>query len=76
MDPRNEYQPGSQSIMHDHMDGIYMSRRPHDLNTSEVKPVQHYSIQTGEEFSLEFMRDRANIGKPVFSNVSDPNYTT
>jgi len=76
MEPRNEYQPGSQSIMHDHMDGIYMSRRPHDLNTSEVKPVQHYSIQTGEEFSLEFMRDRANIGKPVFSNVSDPNYTT
>ncbi|KAL0699560.1 hypothetical protein Bca4012_055682 [Brassica carinata] len=27
-------------------------------NTSEVKPGLHYSIQTGEEFSLEFLRDR------------------
>ncbi|XP_004488776.1 uncharacterized protein [Cicer arietinum] len=76
MDPRNEYQSGSQSVMHDHMDDIYNSRRPPDLNTSEVKPVHHYSIQTGEEFSLEFMRDRVNLVKPVFSNVGDRNYAT
>ncbi|XP_045799704.1 probable serine/threonine-protein kinase DDB_G0267686 [Trifolium pratense] len=76
MDPRNEYQPGLPSVMPDHMDDIYTSRRPHDLNTTEVKPVQHYSIQTGEEFALEFMRDRANLGKPVFPNVGDPNYAT
>jgi hypothetical protein len=76
MEPRNEYQPGLPSVMHDHMDDIYSSRRPHDLNTTEVKPVQHYSIQTGEEFALEFMRDRANHGKPVFPNVGDPNYAS
>ncbi|GAU47117.1 hypothetical protein TSUD_98940 [Trifolium subterraneum] len=76
MEPRNEYQPGLPSVTHDHMDDIYSSRRTHDLNTAEVKPVQHYSIQTGEEFALEFMRDRANLGKPVFPNVGDPNYAT
>jgi hypothetical protein len=76
MEPRNEYQPGLPSVMHDHMDDIYTSRRLHDLNTAEVKPVQHYSIQTGEEFALEFMRDRANHGNPVFPNVGDPNYAT
>ncbi|XP_047970706.1 uncharacterized protein LOC125213943 isoform X1 [Salvia hispanica] len=34
-------------------------------NFSEAKPVHNYSIQTGEEFSLEFMRDRVNPKKPV-----------
>ncbi|KAL0867372.1 hypothetical protein Bca101_046490 [Brassica carinata] len=29
-------------------------------NASDVKQVLNYSIQTGEEFSLEFMRDRVN----------------
>lgn len=76
MDPRNEYQPGSQSVMQDQMNEIYPSRRPYDLNASEAKPVHHFSIQTGEEFALEFMRDRSNPGKPVFTNVGDPNYTT
>ncbi|CAK8534702.1 unnamed protein product [Lathyrus sativus] len=76
MEPRNEYQPGSQPVVQDHMNEIYPSRRPYDLNASEVKPVHHFSIQTGEEFALEFMRDRANPGKPVFSNIGDPNYTT
>ncbi|XP_019095005.1 PREDICTED: uncharacterized protein LOC104740312 isoform X2 [Camelina sativa] len=32
--------------------------RPPNTNASDVKPGLHYSIQTGEEFSLEFLRDR------------------
>ncbi|KAG2323877.1 hypothetical protein Bca52824_006605 [Brassica carinata] len=32
--------------------------RPLNSNASDVKPGLHYSIQTGEEFSLEFLRDR------------------
>ncbi|RDY07764.1 putative serine/threonine-protein kinase SIS8, partial [Mucuna pruriens] len=77
MEPRHDeyHQPGSQSAMQDHLDGMSTSRKPADLNTSEVKPVHNYSIQTGEEFALEFMRDRVNIRKPVLSNVSNSNYT-
>ncbi|XP_020228859.1 dual specificity protein kinase splB [Cajanus cajan] len=77
MEPRNDeyHQPGSQSVLQDHLNGIHTSRRPDDLNTSEVKPVLNYSIQTGEEFALEFMRDRVNIRKPVLSNASESNYT-
>ncbi|KAG4381994.1 hypothetical protein GLYMA_15G261100v4 [Glycine max] len=41
------HQPGSQSVMQDHLDSTHSSRRPADLNTSEVKPVLNYSIQTG-----------------------------
>ncbi|XP_061351634.1 uncharacterized protein LOC133296625 isoform X2 [Gastrolobium bilobum] len=73
MEPRDEeHQPGSQSVMQDHLVNMHSSRRGPDLNTSEVKPVLNYSIQTGEEFALEFMRDRVNLRKPV----SDSNYTT
>ncbi|ESQ35187.1 hypothetical protein EUTSA_v10006624mg [Eutrema salsugineum] len=32
--------------------------RPPNMNASDVKPGLHYSIQTGEEFSFEFLRDR------------------
>nr|KYP34493.1 Serine/threonine-protein kinase CTR1 [Cajanus cajan] len=74
MEPRNEeFQSGSQSVIQDHMDGMHAIRRPSDYNTSDVKPVLNYSIQTGEEFALEFMRDRVNLRKPVFSNVGDSN---
>ncbi|RDX89877.1 hypothetical protein CR513_28326, partial [Mucuna pruriens] len=74
MEPRNEeFQPGSQSVIQDHMDGMHTIRRPPDYITSDVKPVLNYSIRTGEEFALEFMRDRVNLRKPVFSNVSDSN---
>jgi len=68
------HQSGSQSVMQDHLDGTHTHRRPVDLNTSEVKPVLNYSIQTGEEFALEFMRDKVNMRKPVLSDVSDSNY--
>ncbi|KAE9585018.1 putative protein kinase TKL-Pl-6 family [Lupinus albus] len=71
-----EFQPGSQSVMQDHLDVMHASRRPPDLSTLEVKPVLNYSMNTGEEFALEFLRDRVNLRKPVFSNASDSNYTT
>ncbi|TKY68589.1 Serine/threonine-protein kinase CTR1 [Spatholobus suberectus] len=74
MEPRNEeFQLGSQSVIQDCMDGMHTIRRPSDYNPSDVKPVLNYSIQTGEEFALEFMRDRVNLRKPIFSNVSDSN---
>uniref|UniRef100_A0A0R0IRI6 PB1 domain-containing protein n=5 Tax=Glycine max TaxID=3847 RepID=A0A0R0IRI6_SOYBN len=79
MEPRNEeFQSGSQSVIQDHMDGMHTIRRPPDYSMSDFKPVLNYSIQTGEEFALEFMRDRVNLRKPVFSNVSDShsNYAT
>ena len=61
MEPRNEeFQPGSQSVTQDHMDGMHTSRRPAEPNMSEVRPVLNYSIQTGEEFALEFIRERVN----------------
>ncbi|KAM7250062.1 hypothetical protein ACFE04_021945 [Oxalis oulophora] len=50
---------------------MYMSMRP-GMNLTEIKPVHNYSIQTGEEFALEFMRDRVNPKKPA----GDPNYAT
>ncbi|KAG6416376.1 hypothetical protein SASPL_123805 [Salvia splendens] len=40
---------------------------------SEPKPVRNFSIQTGEEFALEFMRDRVNPKIPFIPNVyGDP----
>ncbi|KAK9077660.1 hypothetical protein SSX86_005997 [Deinandra increscens subsp. villosa] len=35
-----------------------------NLRPTEMKPVLNYSIQTGEEFALEFMRDRVNPRMP------------
>ncbi|XP_073141820.1 uncharacterized protein [Henckelia pumila] len=37
---------------------------------SDPKPVHNFSIQTGEEFALEFMRDRVNTRKPFIPNIS------
>ncbi|KAK6123887.1 hypothetical protein DH2020_042378 [Rehmannia glutinosa] len=46
-----------------------------EINFSETKPVRNYSIQTGEEFALEFMRDRVNPRNPFVTNISgDPSY--
>ncbi|KAF8024408.1 hypothetical protein BT93_F1560 [Corymbia citriodora subsp. variegata] len=49
---------------------------PLEISTSVAKPVLNYSIQTGEEFALEFMRDRVNTRKPFVENaVGDSNST-
>ncbi|CAK7355419.1 unnamed protein product [Dovyalis caffra] len=79
-DPRHERsQPASQAYTSDPTSSRNSNRRLPDLNLppSEVKPVLNYSIQTGEEFALEFMRDRVNPKKPVIPNaVGDPSYAT
>ncbi|KAG2679630.1 hypothetical protein I3760_11G059200 [Carya illinoinensis] len=75
MDPRNEEsQPASESFMQDPLNGMHANMRPPDLHVSKFKPV-NYSIQTGEEFALEFMLDRVNPRKPLLPN-NDPNYAT
>ncbi|TKY49422.1 Serine/threonine-protein kinase EDR1 [Spatholobus suberectus] len=76
IEPRNEeFHSASQLVPQDLRDGMHA--RPLAFNMSENKPVLNYSIQTGEEFALEFMRDRVNLRKPSFPNVvSDPNYST
>lgn len=76
MEPRNEeFHPAPKSIVQDHPDGMHIDTRPIDRNMSDKKPVLNYSIQTGEEFALEFMRDRVNLRQPVFPNImGDPNY--
>ncbi|KAF3436988.1 hypothetical protein FNV43_RR19741 [Rhamnella rubrinervis] len=78
IEPGNEeLQPPSQSFMRDHVSGMHINLRPPDPNLSEVRPVHNYSIQTGEEFAFEFMRDRVNPRKPLLPNaMGDPNYAT
>lgn len=46
---------------------------PVEHNVSEAKPVLNYSIQTGEEFALEFMRERVNPRKHFVTDIcGDP----
>ncbi|KAK9274905.1 hypothetical protein L1049_022159 [Liquidambar formosana] len=72
-----ELHPASQGFMLDPTSSINTNISSPDFNVSEVKPVRNYSIQTGEEFALEFMRDRVNPKKPFIANTAgDPNYTT
>ncbi|XP_054815228.1 serine/threonine-protein kinase STE20-like [Prosopis cineraria] len=78
MEPQNEeLHSAPQSTFQDRLEGMRINMRPADRNMSDKKPVLNYSIQTGEEFALEFMRDRVNLGQPVFPNImGDPNYAT
>ncbi|OMO78487.1 Phox/Bem1p [Corchorus capsularis] len=72
-----EFPPASQAFMVDPMGSLNMSVRPPELNGSEVKPVLNFSIQTGEEFALEFMRDRVNPVKPIIQNsMGESSYAT
>ncbi|XP_023643481.1 serine/threonine-protein kinase STE20 isoform X2 [Capsella rubella] len=51
--------------------------RPPNSNGSDVKPVHNFSIQTGEEFALEFMRDRVIPQRSSNPNAAgDMNHTT
>ncbi|XP_024958837.1 uncharacterized protein LOC112499803 isoform X1 [Cynara cardunculus var. scolymus] len=48
-----------------------------NMRPTEMNPVLNYSIQTGEEFALEFMRDRVNPRMPFIPySAGDPNLTT
>ncbi|XWS10424.1 hypothetical protein CRYUN_Cryun39dG0076300 [Craigia yunnanensis] len=72
-----EFPHATQAFMLDPMSSLNMSIRPPELNGSEVKPVLNYSIQTGEEFALEFMRDRVNPRKPFIQNsLGESSYAT
>ncbi|XP_074302727.1 RAF-like serine/threonine-protein kinase 20 [Silene latifolia] len=72
--PGNEQlHPVSERFMQDATNCINMNIRPPEGIPSQVKPVHNFSIQTGEEFALEFMRDRALPRKPVVPKpVNDP----
>ncbi|KAF5815177.1 putative protein kinase TKL-Pl-6 family [Helianthus annuus] len=49
---------------------------PTNVRPTEMKPALNYSIQTGEEFSLEFMWDRVNPRTPfVPYSAGDPSHT-
>ncbi|XP_062115695.1 uncharacterized protein LOC133829882 [Humulus lupulus] len=77
IEPGSEaYQSSSQTFMPDTHSSIRGSMRAPNQNT-EVKPGLNYSLQTGEEFALEFIRDRVNQWKPLLPNtVGDPNYAS
>ena len=72
-----EFPHATQAFMLDPISSLNMSIRPSELNGSEVKPVLNYSIQTGEEFALEFMLDRVNPRKPFIQNsLGESSYAT
>ncbi|TYI96944.1 hypothetical protein E1A91_D01G109100v1 [Gossypium mustelinum] len=72
-----EFPHATQAFMPDPMTSLNMSIRPPELKGSDVKPVLNYSIQTGEEFSFEFMRDRLNPRKHFIQNsLGEPSYAT
>ncbi|KAL1815033.1 hypothetical protein DCAR_0519262 [Daucus carota subsp. sativus] len=78
IEPENvQFGHTSQGYMMDPMGRINSSVRPSELNFAEAKPVHNYSIQTGEEFALEFMRDRVNPKKPFIPFAAgDPSVAT
>ncbi|WOH07148.1 hypothetical protein DCAR_0626577 [Daucus carota subsp. sativus] len=58
IDPENKaFETSSQGFIMDPTGHVNSNLRPPEL-------VHHYSIQTGEEFALEFMRDRVNPRTP------------
>ncbi|KAG8386649.1 hypothetical protein BUALT_Bualt03G0170600 [Buddleja alternifolia] len=75
-DPRNEdLGPESQVYKVESSGHANASLKSPEINFSEPKAVRNYSIQTGEEFALEFMRDRVNPNKSFIPNISgDPSY--
>ncbi|CAN0901919.1 Probable serine/threonine-protein kinase SIS8 [Linum grandiflorum] len=78
--PEGFHHPASQAFA---VDPAIGGGHPHlillpDPNASGAKPVRNFSIQTGEEFALEFMRDRGNPKPPMLQNCGgvEPNYAT
>ncbi|XP_051133794.1 uncharacterized protein LOC127253311 isoform X2 [Andrographis paniculata] len=64
----DDHGPASHLVNVDPSGHANMSSRSSNI-FSENKPVLNYSIQTGEEFALEFMRDRVNPRKPSIPNA-------
>ncbi|KAD5318197.1 hypothetical protein R6Q59_033465 [Mikania micrantha] len=79
MEPSNsnnhiQYNP----VQHECIDSVPSSQSFQNANPipPSVKPVLNYSIRTGEEFALEFMRDRVNPRMPfVPYPAGDPSRT-
>ncbi|KAI8002071.1 hypothetical protein LOK49_LG09G02805 [Camellia lanceoleosa] len=61
----------NQNFFLDSSSSINTNMRPPDFNIPVgARPVHNYSIQTGEEFSLEFMRERVNSRHHFIPNPS------
>ncbi|CAH2067909.1 unnamed protein product [Thlaspi arvense] len=77
MEPGYGNEAVHQPYMADQAGSTSAMLRPPNPNASDVKPVLNYSIQTGEEFALEFIRDRVipqRSSNP--SAAGDMNHTT
>ncbi|PPS11387.1 hypothetical protein GOBAR_AA09257 [Gossypium barbadense] len=76
MEAGNEtLESANQRFFHDPSSNINTNIRPPDYSmTAGARPVLNYSIQTGEEFALEFMRERVNPRQNFVQNAyGDPN---
>ncbi|XP_022762624.1 uncharacterized protein LOC111308526 isoform X2 [Durio zibethinus] len=76
MEARNEtLGSANQRFFNDPSSNINTNIRPPEYDMLVgARPVLNYSIQTGEEFSLEFMRERVNPRQHFIQNVhGDPN---
>lgn len=76
MDPRNEgLGHGGQRFMQ--VTSNSSNGSPEPTVSSGKSPVLNFSIQTGEEFALEFMRERVTSKKsPGLNTSGDQNFTT
>jgi hypothetical protein len=65
----------NQRFFQDPSSNINTNLRPPDYNMSVgARPVLNFSIQTGEEFALEFMRERVNPRQQFIPNAyGEPN---
>ncbi|KAL3520407.1 hypothetical protein ACH5RR_018556 [Cinchona calisaya] len=63
--------PANQKFFQDPASSVNANVRPPEFGIPVVaRPVLNYSIQTGEEFALEFMRDRVNPRQQFIPNAS------
>ncbi|GMI85179.1 hypothetical protein HRI_002187200 [Hibiscus trionum] len=66
----------NQRYLHDPSSNINTNIRPPDHNMlTGPRPVLNYSIQTGEEFAMEFMRERVNPMQHFVHNASIPAFS-
>ncbi|XP_062189194.1 uncharacterized protein LOC133892437 isoform X2 [Phragmites australis] len=71
MEPRKDVRSAAQSTVRGSSSSACISSPvPEYPNAGTMKPVLNYSIQTGEEFALEFMRDRAISKKNLVPGMS------
>lgn len=74
--PKAEFRPEPQVFTLDPTDHPHHNLKAPKDNCSEAKPVLNFSLQTGEEFVLEFMRDRVNPSKNYVPSTSgDPSFS-